>query len=192
MTMALLTSGTDVFTKSSEYVGADTVVFGMILAFLSAATDDCIMLMKFLSTNSAISVLHLHPSVQKPANLTPTRISAFYYAGSYAGSIEPHELILCAQASWKNKCIMRALRKTSPRNKLPLRTTGWVPAGCWLCLSVVHTTSQPLVQALPAARAPQPPLHRRIHGRGTLGLHSHSLSLIWTPSGQESQSKNNT
>ena len=37
-----------------------------------------------------------------------------YYAGNYAGSIKQHELICCAQASWKKMNIMRELRKTNP------------------------------------------------------------------------------
>ena len=43
-------------------------------------------------------------------------------AGNYAGSIEWHELVFCAQASWKKICIMRELRETNPRNQLPLTT----------------------------------------------------------------------
>ena len=41
----------------------------------------------------------LHPSVQPPATTHPTRMCVVHYAGSYAGSIEQHELVFCAQAS---------------------------------------------------------------------------------------------
>ena len=59
MTMASLTAGTVVFARSSQYVGAERVVFGMVLAFSRAANDICTMCLTFLSADLVIFAIRL-------------------------------------------------------------------------------------------------------------------------------------
>ena len=47
---------------------------------------------------------------------------AVYYAGNYAGSIKQHELIFCAQASWKKNEHYAGTARNQPRNQFPLTT----------------------------------------------------------------------
>lgn len=86
----------------------------MILALLRVAASVCMM---FLTSWTQETIRH--PSVQTRASLNPTRVFAFCYAKSYAGSIESRERKFCAQASWKNKMHYAGTAQSHP----PLRTS---------------------------------------------------------------------